>query len=68
MMGPRKYYSCVLLVFCFIFILSVCSGVNTNNCCKSILFDSHGGDHKIVGNRLGFYHIFGQYGARPGYR
>ena len=65
-MEATNSLSCVLVVFCLIF--TGCLGINTNDCCKNILFDSHGADHKVVGNRLGFYHLFGQYGARPGYK
>ena len=36
--------------------------------CSNILLDSHLEDHKIVGDRLGFYRQLGHYSARPAYR
>ena len=37
-------------------------------CCSSILLDSDLEDHKVMGNRLGFYKQLGEYGARPAYK
>ena len=41
---------------------------NPKQCCSSILLDSDLEDHKVAGNRLGFYKQLGEYGARPAYK
>ena len=57
-----------ILIFVYLVIsLSQCKP--GNECCKTILFDSLDEEHHDrVGNRLGFYQQFGQYGARPAYK
>jgi len=45
--------------------------IQASECCKDILLDDRSGDlslHKEVGDRLGFYTQFGEYGGRPVYR
>ena len=37
-------------------------------CCSNILLDSDLADHRVAGNRLGFYKQLGKYGARPAYK
>jgi len=61
----------IYLIFKFIFVESKdISGdqLQSQHCCSSILLDSNDQDHKITGDRLGFYSQLGQYGARPAYR
>ena len=42
--------------------------ISPKQCCSSIVLDSHLDDHKVIGNRLGFYKQLGRYGARPAYK
>ena len=42
--------------------------ISPKQCCSSILLDSDLEDHKVAGNRLGFYKQLGEYGARPAYK
>ena len=53
-------------------LLLGCRGAHTlaqsQQCCSSILLDSHLEDHKVIGDRLGFYQQLGQHNARPAYR
>ena len=53
-------------------LLLGCRGAHTlaqsPPCCSSILLDSHLEDHKVIGDRLGFYQQLGQHNARPAYR
>jgi len=45
--------------------------ITASECCKDILLDDKSGNlslHKEVGDRLGFYTQFGEYGGRPVYR
>ena len=42
--------------------------ISPKQCCSSILLDSDLEDHKVTGNRLGFYKQLGEYGARPAYK
>ena len=44
------------------------SKTSPKQCCSSILLDSDLDDHKVTGNRLGFYKQLGKYGARPAYK
>ena len=37
-------------------------------CCENILLNSTIGEHKLIGDRLGFYKQLGRYGARPAYK
>ena len=42
--------------------------VSQKQCCSNILLDSDLADHRVAGNRLGFYKQLGKYGARPAYK
>ena len=37
-------------------------------CCENILLNSTIDEHKLIGDRLGFYKQLGRYGARPAYK
>ena len=63
-MEGSKYWISLLVAGC----LMTGSQEKEAKCCSSILFDSVAEDHQVVGNRLGFYQQFGQYGARPAYK
>jgi len=65
-MGGKKPKNNLLLLFCL--VMNGSYGKKDSECCESILFDSLAEDHRVVGNRLGFYQQFGQYGARPAYK
>ena len=65
-MDGSKPGLCLLAVACL--MMTGSEGEEGAGCCTSILFDSLAEDHKVVGNRLGFYQQFGKYGARPAYK
>ena len=66
-MAGRNQPRNILLLLTLI-VLTGSDGRKSSECCLSVLLDSVASDHQVVGNRLGFFHQFGQYGARPAYK
>ena len=63
-----QHWGCVILTVLVLGCRRSHTLVQSPQCCSSILLDSHLEDHKIIGDRLGFYQQLGQHNARPAYR
>jgi len=66
MKNKEMFPGCFLLVSLLVFPNT--SAAPPKICCSSLLLDTHLEEHKIRGERLGFYSQLGYYGGRPAYR